>query len=90
MREFLFIAGLVGLFIVLAILGRAASSATAGVDAQVQAGQLKAELAGVKAEANTLREALEKCKAELKQKREAAAGLRKRVEELERRAGAKR
>jgi chromosome segregation ATPase len=90
MREFLFIAGIAGLFIVLAVLGRRAGGATAGLDAQVQIGQLKAEAAAARAEASTLREALKKCKAELEQEREAAAELRKRVAELERQAESKR
>jgi Skp family chaperone for outer membrane proteins len=90
MREFVFIAGIIGLFIVIALLGRTAGSATAGVTAQVQIGQLEAEAAAARAEANTIREALTKSQEELKKEQGTASALRQKVEALERQAGSKR
>ncbi len=72
MREFLVVACVVVFFAGAAWSGQTAGTAMAGVDAQVQIGQPKAE-------ANSVREELEQCRAELKKAREAAEALRKKV-----------
>jgi septal ring factor EnvC (AmiA/AmiB activator) len=92
MREFLILACVVGFFAAVVFLGRFAGDATAGVDAQVQIGQLKAEAEGARAEAATLRESLGQCQeqlklaeARLKKEQEESERLRKKVEDLEKR-----
>lgn len=56
----------VGFGVLLVSMGHTANQATTSVGHGVEVRQLKAELAGARAESQTLRSSLEKCQAELK------------------------
>ena len=76
-------------FALLAYLARGVGDTTAAVGEQTRIGQLEAELAGARAESETLRSELKKSRDDLERARKAGEALTRKVAELEKQAGQK-
>ena len=76
-------------FALLAYLARGVGETTAAVGEQTRIGQLEAEVAGARAESETLRAELKKSREDLGRAQKAGEDLKRKVAELEKQAGQK-